>query len=192
MKGGFAAAGFFLRVFRPFLLVLLIVFGLVLAPSVFPDHGEVYRAIVAGDDARVRTLLDRGANPNARRAVLSELSRYLLRRNTRAATPDFREQTPLLIIAITKGQYPIARLLLERGADPNARDKAGYTVLAHAVLSGDPELVRLLLARGADPAARMPDGATALREGPSSGGRLRISNSAIQRMLQSATAATGR
>jgi ankyrin repeat protein len=71
----------------------------------------------------------------------------------------------------------IARLLLERGADPNARLKKpilqrqhtfGDTALGsatpfmRAAKSGDIEMARLLLAAGADPRLTTPNGTTAL------------------------------
>lgn len=72
----------------------------------------------------------------------------------------------------------IARELLERGADPNARLKApifqrhhtagdstlgaGATPLMRAAKSGDVAMMRLLLDAGADPLATMPNGSTAL------------------------------
>jgi ankyrin repeat protein len=48
----------------------------------------------------------------------------------------------------------VARLLLERGADPNARDKAGLTALHLAVGCGWVECARALLGGGADANAR--------------------------------------
>jgi ankyrin repeat protein len=47
----------------------------------------------------------------------------------------------------------VVALLLERGADVDASNKAGWTPLIAAVLSGHTEVVRLLLERGADPHA---------------------------------------
>jgi ankyrin repeat protein len=52
----------------------------------------------------------------------------------------------------------IARLLLDHGADVNARQQAAYTALHAAAQHGDVELVDLLLSRGADPSLRSEDG----------------------------------
>src|SRR3954469_20147966 len=62
-----------------------------------------------------------------------------------------------LVVAAHSGQGAFAKLLLERGADPNAAG-AGYTALHAAVLRGDGELVKALLARGADPNAAIAKG----------------------------------
>jgi ankyrin repeat protein len=61
-----------------------------------------------------------------------------------------------LVIAVDSNQEPMARLLLDRGADPNHHG-AGHTALHSAVQRAMPELVKALLARGADPNARLED-----------------------------------
>jgi len=85
--------------------------------------------------------------------------------------------TPALTIAIGNGHTDVARLLLERGANPNVADKAGMTPLYTAVVlhttemyperkpmrtpggaSGTLDLIRLLLAKGAPPDARLKGG----------------------------------
>ena len=51
-----------------------------------------------------------------------------------------------------------ARALLDRGAEVDARQQAGYTALHASAQHGDVALVDLLLARGADPSLRSDDG----------------------------------
>jgi ankyrin repeat protein len=53
---------------------------------------------------------------------------------------------------------PLVRLLLDHGADVNARQQASYTALHAAAQHGDAEMAELLLARSADPALRSDDG----------------------------------
>ena len=50
------------------------------------------------------------------------------------------------------------RMLLERGADPNAKQQLDYTPLHTAASRGDVEMAKLLLAHGADANARGSDG----------------------------------
>jgi ankyrin repeat protein len=56
----------------------------------------------------------------------------------------------------------IVRMVLEAGADPNARQRHGYTPLHSAAANADLESVEALLAAGADVMARTDDGDTAL------------------------------
>jgi len=62
-----------------------------------------------------------------------------------------------LVIAAHSGHTALARLLLDKGADPNAAG-AGYTALHAAVLRSDEELVKALLEHGADPNAPLLKG----------------------------------
>lgn len=56
------------------------------------------------------------------------------------------------------GHADAAALLLERGADPRARQEGGFTPLHSAAQNGDAPMAELLLARGADREARADDG----------------------------------
>ena len=54
----------------------------------------------------------------------------------------------------------MTRLLIERGADVNAAQTAGYRPLHQAAVTGRDDLVRLLLDAGADRTARCDRGKT--------------------------------
>ncbi|KAI5624626.1 fibronectin type 3 and ankyrin repeat domains protein 1 [Silurus asotus] len=58
--------------------------------------------------------------------------------------------TPLMRVSAVTGNSAMAQLLIEAGADINARDKDGKTSLMIAVLNNYEQLVKLLLDSGAD------------------------------------------
>jgi ankyrin repeat protein len=60
-------------------------------------------------------------------------------------------------LAAAGGQPAAARLLLDRGADPNASDQDGLTPLMRAARKANPEVTKLLLARGANANAALAD-----------------------------------
>jgi hypothetical protein len=115
-----------------------------------------------GDDAVVRLLLDKGANPesmgnhgqtplawaatNGHEAVV----RLLLERGADPESKDNDGQTPLALAA-ANGHEAVVSLLLERGADSEATDNHDQTPLALAATNGQEAVVRLLLERGAHP-----------------------------------------
>ena len=67
--------------------------------------------------------------------------------------------------AVRKNKVPIIELLLNAGADIDARDTSGDTPLHEACQgSKDPQVFRALLQAGADPNARDNDGSTPLHE----------------------------
>ncbi len=67
-----------------------------------------------------------------------------------------------LIEAVKKGKAAIVRAFLEKGADPNARDRNGGAALHWAAGGGKADIIRLLLDAGADTEARDHNGMTAL------------------------------
>jgi Ankyrin repeats (3 copies) len=174
------------RYFGGFALLLLAFCGIVMLPEIFPDHGVFYHAILDGDIERVQTLLDRGGDPNSQSSVLSDTVRHIGGTSNVGASVNWGKQTPLVIVAISKEQYAIAKLLLERGADPNAQDGVGHSVLAYAATGDDIDLVRLLLSMGADPGTQANDGSTALREGPALRRQYRPVHQEIIRLLEAA------
>jgi ankyrin repeat protein len=76
-----------------------------------------------------------------------------------AARNDMKVQ-PLHAAAAARNVEAVV-LLLERGADPDARQQAGYTALMAAAGAGRRDLVDMLLARGADPGLVSDAGKTA-------------------------------
>ncbi|HEV2667053.1 MAG TPA: ankyrin repeat domain-containing protein [Blastocatellia bacterium] len=133
------------------------------------EQAEWIRAALMGSAADLKKLLDGGMNPNAKTGegttalMLAardlEKARLLLDRgadvNARAATGF----TPLMVAARYRGNEEVVRLLLEKGAKPNAdkgievRNEA--TALFFAVAAGDVRMAGALLDAGARLSDRM-------------------------------------
>jgi ankyrin repeat protein len=64
--------------------------------------------------------------------------------------------------AVAGGHDDVVAVLVDAGADVNARQPQGWTPLHGAAMTGSLASVERLLAAGADPAARNDDGTTAL------------------------------
>jgi ankyrin repeat protein len=109
-----------------------------------------------GDRRLIQLLLEHGATFDlAVAAALGDIER--VRQMLDAEPARIRERRPSgrrpLSVAVEAGHDPIARLLLERGADPNWNEPTapkGRSLHA-AASAGRRELVELLLAYGADP-----------------------------------------
>jgi hypothetical protein len=73
-------------------------------------------------------------------------------------------RTPLHVAADWPGYFPAApqavALLLDAGADPNARQQGGFTPIHAAAQNRDDELYELLRRHGADESASLDDGRT--------------------------------
>jgi hypothetical protein len=100
------------------------------------------QAARAGDIAQLEKLLAEGANPDQRVGV--------------------NGWTPLMH-AIHKGQKESVRVLVQHGADVNAKTQNRGTALIEAAGYGYADIVATLLKAGADPDVRDKDGYTALK-----------------------------
>lgn len=73
-----------------------------------------------------------------------------------------KDSTTPLIAAATRGHLECVQLLLQAGADVNARTKDSYPALVNACFCGHGDVVSALLNAGADTLVRDYDGSTAL------------------------------
>jgi ankyrin repeat protein len=91
------------------------------------------------------------------------MMRQLLAKGADANASNRFEQTPLMFAVALEDPASTA-LLLDAGADVNARDAAGRSVLINAVLASTERapVVQALMRAGADVNARDNDGRTAL------------------------------
>lgn len=95
------------------------------------------------------------------RGDTAKLSAGLSAKSVDARDEDGR--TPLMHAVLAERPNPeVIRLLVERGADPNAADKRGWTALHFAARDQKAEAARALLDAGAEVDPRDSDGATPL------------------------------
>jgi ankyrin repeat protein len=123
----------------------------------------LFHAVEAGHEAVARLLLGRRANPRTgprqgvpplHAAVSTGRSGLVLALLRAGVSPETRVRETgetALHRAAREGQVEAARLLIDRGARIDARDKEGNTPLHLAVHKGQGKIVRLLLERTADP-----------------------------------------
>src|SRR5580658_10238534 len=99
--------------------------------------------------ATLKVLVDSGADVNVHPVIAFALP----------ATMGF---SPLMNAAVSN-DMPSFLYLLAHGADPNLKNKNGFTalMLLEAAETDDPEMTLALLQHGADPAAKAPDGSNA-------------------------------
>jgi hypothetical protein len=119
-------------------------------------------AAISGDLAKIRSLLEAGAEIEATDALgRTPLHMAAFYGRTRAtelllasgATIEVRDRigmTPLHAAVLAGGRH-VVELLLDRKADPNARTDTGQTPLHLAAATGQPRVARLLIERGCRP-----------------------------------------
>jgi ankyrin repeat protein len=135
---------------------------------------DIFEATAAGKTDKVSEILNRDSDASRqwsadgftalhfaaffnRSAIARELIQHgsdidAIARNPMKVTP--------LHSAAAAHSGEIVRLLLERGANPNARQQGGWTPLHAAAQDGDAEMVRALVEHHADPKATNDEGKT--------------------------------
>jgi uncharacterized protein len=136
---------------------------------------DVFEAAALGDVPQLRTLLDAdpalvgawsadGFTPLHFAAFFGHpaAAGLLIERGADLEVPARNEEIAgaarPLHSATAAGRREVCVVLLDAGADVNARQHAGYTPLLEAAQLGDAPLVELLLERGADRTATLDDG----------------------------------
>lgn len=129
------------------------------------EQAEWIRVTLNGDVAELRKLLDAGMTPDSKTAqgttalmlAANDINKVRLLTdrgadvNARAATG----LTPLMIASRYRGNAEVVRLLLKKGARPNAEKNVEVrneaSALFFAVMAGDVEMARALVDAGAKP-----------------------------------------
>ena len=144
---------------------------------------KLYDAAVRGDVAKVRQLLEKGADVNVGKGTCggtplhvvaawvswssTEVAKLLIEKGADVNARNCLQETPLHRVA--SSYLAMAKLLIEKGADVNARDSSQRTPLHNAARMDDTQTAALLIAKGADVNAKTNHGATALNRATSHG-----------------------
>lgn len=102
---------------------------------------DIMFAVEEGNIQKVKSLLDKGADPNA--------------------TDDFRN-TPLFIALFERHGEPMIKILVEAGANINGSNNNGFPFIVSAASDNEIDDVKILLKYGANPNVLEHDSGTAL------------------------------
>jgi ankyrin repeat protein len=129
----------------------------------------------SNDIRKVRELIERGADVNAKENVTgegdtalfhaaaagyTEVAKVLIEKGAKLNGPA-GSMTPL-IMAASGGHADTVEVLIKTGANVNAKDDQGHTALTDAARKNHFEVVKLLIENGAEPNVTLPDGNTPL------------------------------
>lgn len=148
-------------------LIVLLQFNISIAGS----YEDFFSAIRENDPGAIKALLARGFDPNTRGPkgeigllmALDEPTMSAAQALLEAPKIDVNALDPqgesALMMASLKGQFDIAKELIDMGADVN---KTGWTPLHYAATAGQTKIVSLLLDHSAYIDAASPNGTTPL------------------------------
>lgn len=163
------------RLFRILALALVASVGLSACGPQRDIHDQLIIAAREGNLEKARSLIEKGADVNAKEKVTGEgytaifhaasyghtaIVKLLIEKGANVNERPGRNAP--IIIAAWGGHTDTIRVLLEAGADPNAKSDTGWTALAEASRKGYLEIARLLIDKGADVNVRLSDGNTPL------------------------------
>lgn len=136
-------------------------------------ESELAKAATRGDLARVKALIDEGANVNVTDALgrtplhmtafygRPKTAAHLIASGANVNAKDRVGMTPLHAAVLAGGQQEV-ELLLDKKADIKVPSEIGLTPLHLAAATGQPQLAALLLQHGADPKSKDREGNTPL------------------------------
>jgi len=137
-------------------------------PDVFEASALGYldtvRKLVGGDRTCVNAFAADGFYPLGLAAFFGHraIAEFLLKNGADVKTAARNAQkVTALHGAVARRDVEIVKMLLEAGADPNARQERGFVPLHDAAANGNAALVELLLQHGARADAKTDDGKTA-------------------------------
>lgn len=132
---------------------------LTLSSTALAAYTDLQWAASKNDVAKIRALLNQGANPNeadqngetaliwAAQEGSLEAARLLVDGGAAVDQPGHAQNTALLVAAY-KGHLPVVQFLHSKGADIEASNASGETPLARAVVMNRTEVVHWLLKQG--------------------------------------------
>jgi ankyrin repeat protein len=138
-------------------------------PNSKTEQGTTAVMLAAHDSEKVKLLIERGADVNARGATgftplmvasryrgNSEAVRLLLKSGAKVNADkgvEVRNDASALFFAVTSGDTVSVKALLDAGAAPAPMKVLGFLVISplnYATIKGEPSLVELLISRGAN------------------------------------------
>lgn len=140
------------------------------------EQMTIHEACAFGDPESVRTQVSANSNVITQRSAdgfsplhlaaffcHKEITEHLLQHSAPANDiAENRSRVMPLHSAVAGGDHEIVTLLLDHGADIDARQEGGFTPLMAAAANGRVEIVQVLLDHGADTSMQSDDGHTAL------------------------------